>query len=299
MFRAPQMMASFEPGEPASGYYTDLRAKASAHGDPHAASLAFRALTARRASANPVSIAQVGLGAWQLAAVDPAWLDIAEAAAVWVAGDLDDRGRLAYLFPMPHTFALDPPWYSAMAQGEAASLLVRVAHSTGSPGLLDAAARAIGPLLDESSGLVVSTPQGPVLQEYPTTPPAHALNGWIFALWGLYDAGLAVRGDGAAVRDAFAAGATALARRLPLYHMRLGWSRYDLFPHRVTNAASPFYHRLHVEQLRALARLAPDHRAFAETAERWQTAARSPLPLGYGLVRKALFRTAERRRPIR
>ena len=30
-----------------------------------------------------------------------------------------------------------------------------------------------------------------------------------------------------------------------------GWSRYDLYPHPLTNVASPFYHRLHIEQLRA------------------------------------------------
>ena len=43
------------------------------------------------------------------------------------------------------------------------------------------------------------------------------------------------------------------------------WSRYDLFPHAVTNVASPAYHRLHIEQLKAMA-LLTDRPEFASAA---------------------------------
>ena len=100
---------------------------------------------------------------------------------------MDERGLLAYRFPMPHTFALEPPWHSALAQGEAVSFLLRAAQVLERPELVELAERAAESLLDPGSALVATTSEGPVLQEYPTDPPAHVLNGWLFALWGLYD----------------------------------------------------------------------------------------------------------------
>lgn len=291
--RPPQLAGAFEPGDAQSGYYNDLRLKVAGFPVPGAALTAIQALTADRELANAVPVAQIGLGAWQLDSEE--WWPVVEAAATWVARELDEGGRFTYLSPMPHTYRLEPPWYSAMTQGEAVSLLVRAAVTLGRPDLLDAAASAVGPLVDPSSGLVCATGAGPVLQEYPTTPPAHVLNGWIFGLWGLYDAGLALRsGAGAALAEqaaaAFDLGAAALAARLPLYDAGLGWSRYDLFPHRVVHAASPFYQRLHVEQLRAMSRLRPEHLAYTAFADRWQSALRHLVSRSYGVGRKVLFR---------
>jgi hypothetical protein len=189
---------------------------------------------------------------------------------------------------MQHTFRLDPPWFSAMAQGETASLLVRAAAALDRPEFAAAAERAMAPLLDDSLGLVTATPDGPVLQEYPTNPPSHVLNGWIFALWGLYDAAMGL--DSSPASEAFEAGTSALARRLPLYDARPRWSRYDLFPHRIVQVASPFYQRLHVEQLRALARLRPEHAAYTESADRWEYGLQSPLAVSCGVARKVAFR---------
>ena len=131
------------------------------------------------------------------------------------------------------------------------------------------------PLLSPASPLVVETEEGPVLQEYPTDPPTHVLNGWINALWGLYDianAGGKLADD---ARDAYQRGLEALAARLPLYNTGWNWSRYDLFPHAIVHVTSPFYHRLHVEQLRAMHDLDP-RPMFAETADRWESGRGKP-----------------------
>src|SRR5262249_30375255 len=148
--------------------------------------------------ANAVSIAQLGLGAWQVG--EEAWLPVVAAASDWFAAQLDEQGLIAYLYPEPYASGLEPPWHSAMAQGEAASLLVRAAHALDRPELAERARLAVAPLLDERSELVVQTPQGPTLEEYPTTPATHALNGWMFALWGVCDVGL---GGDEHARDAF------------------------------------------------------------------------------------------------
>jgi len=302
--RRPQELAAFVPGDPDAGFYNDLRVVAEAYGTADQARAGLRRLVGVRGTANPVSVAQLGLGAWQRwrsSTAEPSWLSVVEDAADWIAANLESTGGLPYLFRMSHTYALPAPWYSAMAQGEAVSLLVRSATALRRPDHLDAAVSAARPLLDPASGLVVETPDGPVLQEYPTQPPSHVLNGWIFALWGLYDLTSAGRTAGAEIETAEAAarefdrGARALAARLPLYETTFGWSRYDLYPHRFANVASPFYHRLHVAQLRATAILRPDLAELSSRAGRWQAALHSLPGTAIAVSRKAAFRLLQPR----
>jgi hypothetical protein len=199
---------------------------------------------------------------------------------------------------MPHTYRLTPPWYSSLAQAEAGSLLVRAAEILDQKDLMALADRLVEPLLEVTPPLVVDTPEGGVLQEYPTNPPAHVLNGWITSLFGLYDVGHARREANTTVArrasEAFDAGAAVLAARLHLYRTPLGWSRYDLYPHPLPNTASPAYHRLHVSQLRALHSLA-DSEAFATTADEWEHSLSNPAALALGFARKAAFRAVRPR----
>ena len=294
--RTPQLRGTFTPGDPASGYYNDLRIVAHGYGVPHEAAGWFEMFALRRERALPVSMLQLALGSWQIATLenDPRWLELVRAAADWAVVDMDGHGRFAHHQPMPHTYEIEPPWFSAMAQGQGASLLVRAAATFEQPDLLREARRAIAPLLAADSQLVATTDDGLVLQEYPSTPPAHVLNGWIWALWGLYD--VAVAGDGdAEAREAFDNGVETLAARLPLYETARGWSRYDLYPHPVVNVASPFYHRLHIEQLRALNELAP-REAFTEHADRWQASLASRTARLSAVARKVRFRMVRPRR---
>ena len=295
--RAPQLRSPFEPGNPLSGYYNDLTLEVRAANPSDGAERLRQLVTDPRV--NFTSVAQLGIGAWQLARSEPSWLKVAGAAARWLAGQLDDRGWLAYQWPMPHTYEIEPPWISAMAQGEAVSLFVRAAPENDAPEeLLSAAARAVVPLLDPSP-VVAQTTAGPVLQEYPTNPPAHVLNGWIFGLWGLYDLSAMGRRNsipaevGARASSAFEAGIAALAAWLPRYDT-WGWSRYDLFPHPIVHVASPFYHRLHIEMLRATNELAPDH-GFEEMAARWERSADDPIARSAAVCRKVAFRVVRPR----
>lgn len=303
--RKPQGLGAFVAGDPGSGFYNDLRAVTEAYATADEARAAFRKTVAERCLVNPVSVAQTGLGAWQRwrsSTAEASWLGVVEDAAEWIARNLEPTGGLAYLFDMPHTYPLRAPWYSAMAQGEVVSLLVRSSEALQRPKHLDAAVTAAGPLLEPSSGLISETPEGPVLEEYPTEPPAHVLNGWIFALWGLYDLAAASPPGGPSADVGHAAayefdrGVTTLAARLSLYETSFGWSRYDLYPHRIPHVASPFYQRLHVAQLRAMAILRPDVEEFSSQADRWEAALRSLPGTTVALSRKVAFRLLRPRR---
>jgi len=278
-------------------YHFDLRAKPLGAGADLDARLAYlERATAEPSQTNPVTVVQLALGGLQLR--DPAQLPLVAAAVEWLERTADDRGLLAYRFPMPHTFPLEAPWYSSLAQGEAGSLLVRAAQVLGRGELFDLADLVVEPLLGTEPPLVSLTAEGPVLEEYPTDPPAHVLNGWITSLFGLYDVAHAPRDATAPARkagEAFEAGTATLAARLHLYRTPFGWSRYDLYPHPLVHAASPFYHRLHVEQLRALNDLAPDPR-LAATAERWSAGSANPVAIALGTAHKIAFRLVRPRR---
>jgi hypothetical protein len=273
-------------------YHFDLRDKAAPGGTPAAALALARRTTSDSTRSFPVDVIQLGLGALQHARADSDWLAVVSEVVAWIERTMDGQGLIACRLLMPHTYPLAPPWHSSLAQGEAASLLVRSARVFARDDLLDLADRAVAPLLDPESALVAVTPDGPVLQEYPTTPPAHVLNGWITSLCGVYDVAHARGTDGSArgpAAAAFQAGVAALAVRLHLYRTPIGWSRYDLYPHAATNVASPFYHRLHVGHLRMLDALAP-HEVFRHTADDWERAAANPALRSFAVSRKVLFR---------
>jgi hypothetical protein len=296
--RQAQGAAPFTAGDPASGYYNDMTVVALDYGSPRDARAWFDLMVARREHALPVSLLQLGLGAWQLRGEDPAWGELALAAAEWCAIDLDGHGLLRYHQPMHHTYDLPAPWGSCMAQGQALSLLVRAALTMDRPDLFADAVRALGPLVARGSGLVDQSELGPVLQEYPTDPPANVLNGWIFGLFGLADLAAAEGAPGdarATAREAFESGCDALAARLPLYDTGRGWSRYDLYPHPVEHVASPFYHRLHIALLRALDEVAP-HAPYGEFADRWERSLGRPTVYAGAVARKVGFRLLRPRR---
>jgi hypothetical protein len=183
-----------------------------------------------------------------------------------------------------------------MAQGEAASLLVRLSTEVGESRFAEAARRALLPfgVPTEQGGVLAQLDDGPFFEEYPTHPGSYVLNGGIFALFGAYD--VAVGLDDGVARETFDAGAAALAGNLGRWDTGR-WSRYDLFPHPIANLATLGYHRLHIAQLRALQVLSPGA-PFGAVADRFEGYAQSPVKRAEALARKVAFRLLVRR-PLR
>jgi heparosan-N-sulfate-glucuronate 5-epimerase len=269
-------------GRGVHGYYIDLRIKTRTPVLP---------LQERRVH---VAGIQWGLGSYEryLAGEGEMWLDAARQRADELVEsqhrDGPQDGGFLHQHAFKHTFPLRAPWISAMAQGEAASLLVRIFQETGEERYAEAARRALAPLSVAAAdgGACAMLEDLPYPEEYPTQPPSFVLNGGIFALWGVRDVAIALQ-DGDA-RAAFEQGVDTLAKNL--YRWDLGyWSRYDLFPHPTVNVASSFYHHLHITQLRAMHQLV-DHRKFGETADRWAGYAGSSWCRKRAFAGKALFR---------
>jgi hypothetical protein len=193
-----------------------------------------------------------------------AYLDVARR----VAGQLVLRGRssssglfLTYDFAFPmHGRAsevLRAPWYSGMAQGLAASFFVRLARATGQPGFLRTAGLVIRAMEilrtpDDRPWVTTVDSLGYLwIEEYPLDHD-HTLNGYLFALFGLYEYWLATGSSDA--RNLLAGGVAALRHYVPQFRNVGSISAYCL-RHRVQNAK---YHRIHIWQLRFLGRITGD-----------------------------------------
>lgn len=267
------------------GYYIDLTRKAveEPRDDDALRELPLHVMTC-----------QWGLGCYDryLAGEGDRWLDAAFRVGRFLLREQEREGPLAgawrHTVPFPHTYDLPPGWISGMAQGEGASLLVRLYRESGEEAFAEAAVRALD-LLERpvpEGGVCRELGGGPLPEEYPTDPPSHVLNGAIFAAWGWYDVGLAL--DDRRARAGFEAVAATLADNLHRWDLGYG-SRYDLYPHRLVHIAAPWYHRLHVDQLEVLATMT-GRPEFVETAARWRGYARSRWKYGRALAHKVAFR---------
>lgn len=243
-----------------------------------------------------VALAQWALGCYEryLADDGEVWLAAARSAADQLVEEQQQGGERdgAWLhrFAFRHTFTLASPWTSAMAQGEGASILVRLHGETGDERYAEAAQRALEPMRIPSArgGVAASLRGGLFPEEYPTSPPSFVLNGGIFSLWGAYDVALALADTGA--ERLFREGAETLGANIHLYDTGY-WSRYDLFPHPVLNVASSAYHALHTNQLEAMTLIAPDPR-LDQVIARFAGYSQSTLNFTRAFARKVAFRLA-------
>lgn len=270
------------------GYYIDMRFKAQTPSWPPSW------LRPREWQLH-VATAQWALGAYEryLAGEGEEWLAGALDAGRYLLDDQEQGGPTdgAWLhqMEMPHSYLVRPPWISAMAQGEGASLLVRLYNATGEETFAEAARRALKPLSIPVArgGVRALIGGGPFFEEYPTLPPSFVLNGGIFAMWGCHDVGVGLD-DAGALQD-FHDAVDALAGNIERWDTGY-WSLYDLFPHPIVrNVASSAYHALHIVQLRAMHRIAP-HREFEETAARFEEYGRERRNSARAFATKATFR---------
>jgi len=223
------------------GYYNDLREKVTD------APLAENELPMNYIDTGEkiyfsIGIMQYGLGAYDLYLLekDETMKKKMFLCADWAVEHMHENGgweTFAHLFP-------DHP-YSAMAQGEGVSLLVRAYLESKEQKYLDAAKRAVYFMLVpvEEGGVSVHDGEDLVFKEYTERPIV--LNGWIFALWGLLDYHKATGDE--TIKAAYEKTLATLERYIPHYDLGY-WTRYDYS----ARIAAPAYHKLHMDQFTVL-----------------------------------------------
>jgi D-glucuronyl C5-epimerase-like protein len=266
-----------------SGYYIDFRAKTTSPVAGDAAALPA------------IQLIQLALGWWERHAGGD---DRALERFIELCDEVEKRsvarGDSELRWPVNVEVAkyrLAPGWFSALPQGQAGSVFVRAHLATGDDRYARLALQAVEPFLSGTSGLVSETPSGPVLEEAPSSPPSHVLNGWMSALWGLWDVRLGL--DDARAGEGFERSLTCLRAFLPSYDTGW-WTLYSLYPHALADLAKPIYHRFHVTQLEVYHRLT----GFAdveETRRRWASYDRPPARIA-AIAQKAAFAALESRR---
>ncbi|HUA14817.1 MAG TPA: D-glucuronyl C5-epimerase family protein [Verrucomicrobiae bacterium] len=225
---------------------------------------------------NPIAIAQYGLGNYNLfrRTGDSTRRDKFFRIADWLAShlELNPRGLAVWNhhFDWEYRETLKAPWFSALAQGQGISVLVRAHQESGERRYLQAARRAFEcfcrPIAD--GGVAFTDDRGDLwFEEYLVSPPTHILNGFIWAAWGVYDYSLATGDDSA--RELFSHAVATLLHNLDRFDLGF-WSLYEQAGTRLPMVASSFYHRLHIVQLRIMHRLAGAEE-FARVAHRWES----------------------------
>jgi heparosan-N-sulfate-glucuronate 5-epimerase len=244
---------------------------------------------------NPIAVAQWGLGNYnQFAAT--ANLESKRKflrAADWLCAQLEQNRHGLWVwnhqFDWEYRNLLKAPWYSALAQGQGISLLVRAHQVTGKAMYSEVAGLAFESFRKNTSegGVCFTDSDGDLwFEEYVVSPPTHILNGCMWATWGVHDYLLATH-DHAAVA-LFERAVQTLLHNLDRYDLGF-WSLYELSDTSLPMVASPYYHQLHIVQLRVMHRLTGEEK-FVRLADRWENYGRSRSKRTRALCYKSAFK---------
>ncbi len=294
----PEVNQAAAPGE-IGQYYMTFSAKADYPGQYDSAGIPMLDYRGRVGlQYNPIAIAQYALGNYNL------FLRTGAAerrtkfltASDWLVGNLERNPAGVWVwnhhFDWEYRTPQKDPWYSALAQGQALSALIRAHSETKNDKYRQAAERAFPAFMKTTAqgGVTYLDREGYTwFEEVIAEPPTHILNGFMWAAWGIYDYHLHMASPDA--QRLFAEAVRTLTQNLRRFDAGF-WSLYEESGTRMMMLASPFYHRLHIVQLQVMQRLtgAP---IFGEFARRWegyrQNRIKRSLALGYKAIFKLLY----------
>lgn len=171
----------------------------------------------------------------------------------------------AWFFPWPFSYSnehLLTPWYNAMTQGLVLSFFSRMYETYGDPDDLAAAAhvfasyQTIGPV--DAPWVATVVKDYLWLEHYPGGVTQHVLNAHLWATFGIYDYWRQLNRDGVdsidMVRTTLEGAITTMRANVWRYR-RIGRTSLYALVHRTSWLS---YHKLHIRQLRVLARISND-----------------------------------------
>lgn len=186
---------------------------------------------------NPATIAQYALANYNFF-LKTGQLDYKDQflkQAEYLIHNFDEKGQDSIGYPYHFDYSsyeLKSPWYSALAQGQIISVLTRVFYMQGDARAL-AIIRGTKNFLvtpTDQGGLLTHTPEGYVwLEEFPTEQPSLVLNGFVFAIFGLYDY-LNIFPDDQKTKDLYNECLISLKESMQFYDTG-SWVKYQRFPY--------------------------------------------------------------------
>ncbi|MCK4753242.1 MAG: hypothetical protein KAS75_07335 [Planctomycetes bacterium] len=245
---------------------------------------------------NPNAVAQYALGFYDLFldTGNQKYKEVFLKQAEWFLKNMriveEDVGLWEYNFDFDYHKGLKAPWRSALAQGQGVSVVARAYLLTKDSSYLDAADKAFESFMhqiDEPGGVTYIDDKGYTwLEELLFNPPTHVLNGFIWALWGVYDYYLLTKNPKAI--ELFNESVRTLENHIQKYDIGF-WSVYHLHSTKLREIASPYYQRLHIIQLNVMY-LLTGKEIFKEYADKWQDDYSKPHYRYLAFCWKALFK---------
>ncbi|GEK15063.1 D-glucuronyl C5-epimerase family protein [Aliivibrio fischeri] len=154
--------------------------------------------------------------------------------------------------------------YSSMTQGQAVSCFSRAFLLTNDDKYKKAAWLAAKCLFEENDEkIAIQTEYGISYSEMPNNSGSIVLNGWIFTLWGLID--LQYISPSKELSMLIDRALESLIKSIQFFDNGY-WSMYD----NNKTICSPFYHRLHINQFKALY-IMTGREEFEDTINKWQS----------------------------
>jgi hypothetical protein len=172
-----------------------------------------------------------------------------------------------YYYSKSSRYSMKYPWTSAMAQGQVISFLLRIHQITGEKHFLEIATKAYNYLsIDFSEGGVKRIDKGGYawLEEYPSDPPSYVLNGFIYALFGMYDLYRVTKNS--RIKNEINHYLLTLKNNIHRYDSGY-WSYYDLLNFELVRYY--YQNNVHVLQLEALYILSQEE-IFIRYAKKWK-----------------------------
>ena len=196
---------------------------------------------------------------------NPTYIERAELQAnklVEIAINYKDAIYFPYTFNFPlhgnKNETMYAPWYSGMAQGQSLSAFLRLYTFTGKPEYMEIANNIFNSFkyfrgeIDQW----FSTIDGAEylwFEEYPVEPiQTHALNGFIFAIYGLYEYYMQTRSN--ECKQLLFGGLTTVKKYVEQYRNE-GELSYYCLAHKVQSES---YHRVHIDQMEMLYKMTGD-----------------------------------------
>lgn len=232
----------------------------------------------------PIGVFQYGLAAYDLylESKNKIYLDKFKMCVDWTYKHQDTNGGWK-------TFEYENPQlpYSAMAQGEAISLLSRAYVFYNDKKYINSLKKGMIFLMTstKNGGVALYDKKEIYLKEFVDRPVV--MNGWIFSIFGIYDYLMLFPTDND-VKSFFSKTIDTLEKSLKCFDIGY-WSKYDIDK----RIASPFYHKLHIAQLYVLYDLTQKE-IYIEYAKKWDNCEKSKIKKIRAFVKKAIQKILEK-----